>query len=152
MERIEIAGRLHAEGYNCAQSLLVAFGPRLGLTRAHALKLGAPLAGGLSRTGSTCGAALGAILVLGLSKGHTDPDNDDAIVNTRELTQEFLRRFADLTGGRTCPEVLGADMSLPGELDRAVAEELFEKSCPAAVRGAAAILIEMIDGTGENAQ
>ena len=93
MERVKIATEMFDEGFNCAQSILAAFGPGLGLERRSALLLGSPLGGGLSRTGGTCGAAMGALLVLGLRHGHTDAEDDDQIELCRAEAQEFLRRF-----------------------------------------------------------
>lgn len=144
MDRIEMATTLFDEGYNCAQSLLAAFGPSLGLDRRTAMKLGSPLGGGLSRTGGVCGAAMGALLVLGLRHGHTNIDDDKQIDLCRSEAREFLRRFGVQRGGTTCPDILKADLSQPGELERAKSEELFQKSCPSAVRSAAEILDELL--------
>ena len=144
MERVKIATEMFNEGFNCGQSILAAFGPGLGLDRRSALRLGSPLGGGLARTGGTCGAAMGALLVLGLRNGHTDAEDDDQNDLCRAEVQEFLRRFGVGRGGITCPEILTADLSQPGELDRAMEEGLFEKSCPDAVRKAAEILVDLL--------
>ena len=144
MDRVNTAAKMFDEGFNCAQSLLAAFGPGLGLDREAALRLGSPLGGGLSRTGGTCGAAMGALLVLGLANGHTEADDENQIDLCRAETQEFLRRFGVKRGGTTCPEILTADLSQPGELERAKEEKLFDKSCPHAVREAAEILVELL--------
>ena len=144
MERIETAARMFDEGFNCAQSLLGAFGPSLGLELQVALRMGSPLGGGLSRTGGTCGAAMGALIVLGLRHGHTEVEDDDQEDLCRAEVQEFLRRFGIKRGGTTCPEILKADLSQPGELERAKEEDLFEQSCPHAVREAAEILVELL--------
>ncbi|MBU8871862.1 MAG: C-GCAxxG-C-C family protein [Gemmatimonadales bacterium] len=144
MERIKIATEMFDEGFNCAQAILAAFGPGLGVDRQTALKLGSPLGGGLSRTGGTCGAALGSLLILGLRHGHVDIDDDEQSDLCRAETQEFLRRLGVKRGGTTCPEILNADLSQPGELERAKDEDLFEKSCPHAVREAAEILVELL--------
>jgi len=84
-ERIEQAVALLVEGYSCAQSLLAVYGPGLGMERETALRLAAPLGGGLSRTDGPCGAATGAILVLGLKHGHTHPDDDAGAQLLEEL-------------------------------------------------------------------
>ena len=144
MDRVKTAVDLFDEGYNCAQSLLAAFGPSQGLDRSVALRLGSPMGGGLSRTGGTCGAAMGALLILGLRHGHIEFDDDDQSDLCRSEVQEFMRRFGVKRGGTTCPELLGADLSRPGELDRAKDEGLFEKNCPHAVREAAEILVDLL--------
>ena len=87
-ERIEQAVEMFVAGYSCAQSLLAVYGPSLGMEREAALRLAAPLGGGMSRTDGPCGAATGAILVLGLKHGHTHPDDDEGA--------EFIRDLAPL--------------------------------------------------------
>ena len=52
--------------YNCAQSVLVAFAPEIGLTEEEAFRLGGPFGAGMHR-GSVCGALTGALMVLGLA-------------------------------------------------------------------------------------
>ena len=144
MERIEVAAGMFKDGFNCAQSILGAFGPDLGIEREVALRMGSPLGGGLSRTGGLCGAAMGALLVLGLRHGHTEIEDDDQIELCRAEAQEFLRRFGGKQGGTTCPEILTADLSRPGEVDRAKDQGLFDEKCPFAVRDAAEILVELL--------
>lgn len=144
MDRIEKAVDLFESGFNCAQSLLAAYAPSYGVEANAALKLASPLGGGLSRTGGTCGAAMGALLVLGLRHGCVDPEDEEQRDFLREEAREFLRRFGMGRGGTTCPEVLMADLSKPGELERAKEQGLFEDNCPHAVRDAATILEELL--------
>ena len=144
-ERIEQAVAMFVEGYSCAQSLLAVYGPGLGMDREAALRLAAPLGGGLSRTDGPCGAAAGAILVLGLKHGHTHPDDDSGAEFIRGLTQEFLRRYDERKGSTMCTDILGANLSLPGGTERVEAEGLSSKSCPDAVRTAAQLLEELLE-------
>jgi C_GCAxxG_C_C family probable redox protein len=144
-ERIEQAVAMFVEGYSCAQSLLAVYGPGLGMDREAALRLAAPLGGGLSRTDGPCGAATGAILVLGLKHGHTHPDDDSGAEFIRGLTQVFLRRYDERKGSTMCTDILGANLSLPGGVERVEAEDLSSKSCPDAVRTAAQLLEEMLE-------
>lgn len=144
MERVDLAERLFREGYSCAQSLAAAFGPGLGLDRGTALRLASPLAGGVSRTDGPCGAALGGLLVLGLARGADDPDDDDAKARIRELSREFLRRYRERTGSMLCTDILGHDLSAPGVAERVKAEGLADDVCPAAVRTAGEIVLDLL--------
>ncbi len=144
-DRIEQAVAMFVEGYSCAQSLLAVYGPSLGMERQAALRLAAPLGGGLSRTDGPCGAATGAILVLGLKHGHTHPDDDAGAEFIRNLTREFLRRYDESKGSTMCTDILGANLSLPGEKERVEDEGLSSKSCPDAVRTAAQLLEELLE-------
>jgi C_GCAxxG_C_C family probable redox protein len=144
-DRVEQAVAMFTGGYSCAQSLLGVYGPLLGVERETALRLAAPLAGGISRTDGPCGAATGALLVLGLKYGHSHPDDETGADCIRGLTQDFLRLYAERKGSTLCTDILGANLSVPAGLERAEAEELFDVSCPGAVRTAAELLEELLD-------
>ena len=65
----EVAMEKFVAGYNCAQSVLYAFGPELGLDGEISLKLATGLGAGMGRRGEVCGAVTGGILALGLKYG-----------------------------------------------------------------------------------
>jgi C_GCAxxG_C_C family probable redox protein len=65
----EVAVAKFLAGYNCAQSVLYAYGPDLGLEAETALKVATGLGAGMGRRGEVCGALTGGILVLGLKYG-----------------------------------------------------------------------------------
>jgi C_GCAxxG_C_C family probable redox protein len=143
--RVEQAVDMFKDGYSCAQSLLGVYGPLLGVERETALRLAAPLAGGISRTDGPCGAATGALLVLGLKYGHCHPDDESGSERIRVVTQDFLRLYAERKGSTLCTDILGVNLSVPADVERAEAEELYDVSCPGAVRTAAELLEEMLD-------
>jgi C_GCAxxG_C_C family probable redox protein len=145
IDRVEQAVAMFNDGYSCAQSLLGVYGPLLGVERATALRLAAPLAGGISRTDGPCGATSGALLVLGLKFGHSHPDDKAGADRIRGLTQDFLRLYRERKGSTLCTDILGANLSVPADLERAEAEELYDISCPGAVRTAAELLEELLD-------
>ncbi|PIV81301.1 hypothetical protein COW53_05085 [bacterium CG17_big_fil_post_rev_8_21_14_2_50_64_8] len=148
VERAEQAVRMFTDGYSCAQSLLGSFGPGEGLERDLALKVASPLGGGISRTDGPCGAATGALLVLGLVFGPTDPDDDEGHERIRTLTREFLRRYQERKGSTMCTDILGHNLSLPGVAEKVNEEELSKEPCPRAVRDAGEILLELLQGEG----
>ncbi len=63
--------RNSAAAPNCAQTVLVAFADKTGLTEEQAHAISANFGGGM-RTGSVCGAVTGAIMALG-AMGITSP-------------------------------------------------------------------------------
>ena len=144
--RVAESVRRFVDGYSCAQSLLSVYGPELGLDEAMALKIASPLGGGLSRTDGPCGAATGAILVLGCALGHDGPDDDEGKERIRLLTQEFLRRYEERKGSTMCTDILGHDLSVPAVAERVSEEGLSKEPCPAAVRTAAELLEELLEG------
>jgi len=144
-ERIEQAVVMFNDGYSCAQSVLGVYGPLVGVEREVALRLAAPLAGGISRTDGPCGAATGALLVLGLKHGHSHPDDETGSDRIRDLTQKFLRLYHERMGSTRCTDILGANLSVPADLERVEAEDLYDATCPDAVRTAAQLLEELLE-------
>ena len=144
MKRVDLALGMFDVGFNCAQSIAASFGPGYGLDRDVALKMAAPLGGGLSRTNGLCGAAAGAILILGFIHGPIDAEDEAGMDRIRHLTKEFLGRFALMEGSTQCTDILGVDLSQPGVVERVETEELSSQKCPSVVRHAGEILVEML--------
>ncbi len=146
MQRVEQAVRMFNDGYSCAQALLGSFGPGMGMDRDQALRIAAPLGSGLSRTDGICGAAGGAILVLGLAAGHTNPDDKIGQERIRTLTQRFLDLYTERKGSTMCTDILGHDLTRQGVAERVKDEGLNKPVCPDAVRTAGEILLELLKG------
>ena len=65
MEKKEIA-ELFMKGIDCSQVVVGAFAEELGITTEEAYKMSAAFGGGMG-LGETCGAVVGAMIVLGLN-------------------------------------------------------------------------------------
>lgn len=128
------------EGFACSQAILEAFAPALGLERTLALKVAAGFGGGMGRTGGTCGAVTGAILVLGLRFGTTDLSDRTARETTYAKVAEFIREFEARHRTVVCRELLGCDIGTPQGLAEAREKGLFTTQCPHYVRDAAELL------------
>ena len=61
------------KGYNCCQSVAVAFAEEMGMTEKQALQISAGFGGGFGRMREVCGAFSGITLVLGALYGSDDP-------------------------------------------------------------------------------
>ncbi len=142
--RVELAGELFGQGYNCAQAVLAAFGPDEGATRVTCLAVATPFGGGLGRMGEVCGAVSGALMVLGLRHGGdtvADPQIKDAAY---AAAQEFIARFKQRHQTILCRELLGCDLGTPEGRAEAQARQLSQTLCPGFVRDAAEILEAML--------
>jgi hypothetical protein len=69
MSRIEEAVACFAEGFSCAQAVCAVYGPLYGMEREMALRAAGAFGGGMGRSGQTCGAVTGAMIVIGLKHG-----------------------------------------------------------------------------------
>jgi len=129
------------QNFNCAQSVLVAFSPELGLDESWALKLASPFGGGVARRGQVCGAVTGALMVLGLAHGADTPAGKEAAYR---LGQEFLQRFESRHAAILCRELLGCDISTPEGFQQAHGQGVFTALCPLFVGDAAEIVQGML--------
>ena len=75
--------RLHACGYNCAQSVLAALGSYTGLDEKTALSISGGFGGGV-RCGEICGAASGAVMALGLAFPYANGEDAEAKAKDRK--------------------------------------------------------------------
>ena len=57
------------DGYNCAQSVLLAFSDIIGFDKETSLKLSSSFGGGMGRLREVCGAVSSMFMVAGLLKG-----------------------------------------------------------------------------------
>lgn len=131
-------------GFNCAQSVLAAFGPITGLDRETALRAAAAFGAGMGRQGEICGAVTGAMLVIGLKYGKVTPEDDGAKERTYYLVQEFAERFRNRNGSILCRELLGCDLSTPGGLKEARKQKVFELVCPGFIKDSIEILEKIL--------
>lgn len=141
----KIASESFKNGYNCAQSIVSAFGPELGLSRELALKMATGLGAGINYSGHTCGAVIGAYLVIGLKHGIDKHSDKEGKEKTREILDRFSEKFKESYPSLLCKDILGADVSKPEELKMLRNEDKFANLCSHVVEVAAAIVEELLD-------
>ena len=73
MTHAEKAGALFLEGYSCAQAVLGAYAPELGLDLPAAMRLASSFGGGMGGMRETCGAVTAMLMVAGLRDGYDAP-------------------------------------------------------------------------------
>ena len=140
----EKAARLFREGYNCAQSVFVAFTDLTGMDEQTAIRLSASFGGGMGRLRETCGGVTGALMALGLLCAPQDPTDRDAKAAHYARVQELARRFRDQHGTLLCRELLG-DMAGSGHVPDARTEAYYnQRPCERLVYDGAANLEEML--------
>jgi len=96
---------LFHEGYNCAQAILAAYGDMFGLERENAFKIGAPFGGGVANTGDTCGAVIGALMVIGLRYGSVKPAGWLKRAKLYRNSKSFMKRFTIVCGSHRCEDL-----------------------------------------------
>jgi len=132
------------DGYNCAQSVVSAFSEDMGLQKEHALKLAAGLGAGLNYQGKTCGAVLGAYIILGLRYGTDISNNQEGKLKLRKILDQFSKEFKAEYSSLECREILGLDVSKEEELEQLRKKNAFEEICPVVVETASKVLEKIL--------
>lgn len=138
-----------AEGYSCSQAVLSARCERYGLDQKTAITIAAGFGGGMGRTGGACGAATGAIAIIGLHTG-SDKADQAAKENTYRIVREFVAGFEEEFGSVNCKELLGCDIGTPSGYSKASKHGMFENICPRFVDGALEILDKVLGDEERN--
>ncbi|HPA50334.1 MAG TPA: C-GCAxxG-C-C family protein [Thermoanaerobaculia bacterium] len=124
-----------ANGYNCAQAVLVAFAPDLGIDADHALRLACGFGGGIARQQEICGALSGGVIALGLKHGRGENQDKARTADTYVKVRELVAAFEDAHGTHVCRELLdGCDLSTPEGQERFHASGLPVRVCQPCVR------------------
>jgi len=145
----EVAVEKFLSGYNCAQAVLYAYGPDLGLDRETALKVATGLGAGMARQGEVCGALTGGILALGLKYGRGDQQDRSATEQTYRKTQELMAQFEQRHGSCLCRVLLGGcDLRTAEGQQYFRDHDLLRKTCVGCVRTVAEVLAEVMEVPG----
>ncbi len=142
----EVAMAKFLAGYNCAQSVLYAYGPDLGLDGETALKVGTGLGAGMGRRGEVCGALTGGILVLGLKYGRGGQQDRSATEETYQKTLELMARFEKRHGSCFCRVLLGGcDLRTAEGRQYFKEHDLLHKTCVGCVQTVVEEVAKLLD-------
>ena len=146
MEHSEEARRLFREGYNCAQAVFCAFCDETDMDIDYAALVSSSFGGGIGRLREVCGAVSGALIVLGIVKGYSDPADPEEKIRHYRQVQEFARRFREKNGSIVCRDLLKDTEVTPGDIPEPRSPEFYlKRPCLRLIGEAADILDEMFD-------
>ena len=97
-------------GYNCAQSVLMAFDDYTGMDEKTAAKFASSFGGGLGRLREVCGAFSGLCMALGLIYGDYPPEDREGKRRQYAIVQALAGQFKEQNGALRCADLL----QLPG--------------------------------------
>jgi len=141
----DAAVTLLLEGYNCAQSVLVCCGREYGLPRETAIRVAQTFGGGMGGTGNVCGAATGALMVIGLKCSVKDAADLATKAEAHRIAREFLARFKARNGSLLCRDLTGCDLTAPEGHKQFLESGRRETVCGKAIRDAAEIIEELLN-------
>lgn len=145
MNRADIAARTFENDYNCAQAVFSTFAEEMGINKDIALKIACPFGGGMGKLQNTCGAVIGAFLVLGLEYGKGLDGNDDKKAKTYDLVNKFVSDFEAKNKSIKCLDLLGYDMKTEEGKNQIEEKDLYNTVCTNLVRDAVIITEQLLN-------
>lgn len=125
VSRKEIAAeKKRCNSHNCAQAILHTYADVAGISEEAAINIAGAFGGGMGNMEGTCGALVGAGLVLGLV-------NKDKVKSMKQMRQ-IMTRFQERNGATQC------------KLLKGVGTKNVLRECPLCVADAAEFLEELI--------
>jgi C_GCAxxG_C_C family probable redox protein len=131
-----------AQGFNCAESVYLAISNVVGLGGDARTRVATVLGEGVAGTGSTCGALLGALMVVGLLEGRDSPEHDDS--RARATSRRIVERFEQEMGSILCRDLSQLDLSTPDGLRELHASGTHERVCARAVAFAEEVTLDVL--------
>ncbi len=145
MTRREMAMANFMKGYNCSQSVVLAFADMLPVNESDLLKMASSFGGGMGRLREVCGSVSGMFIVIGLLYGDDGPETGPVKAEHYKRVQELAHRFEEKHGSIVCRELLGLNVKREAPTPEARTKEYYKKRpCPEIIGDAAEILEEYI--------
>ena len=145
MTRREAAMDNFMKGYNCCQSIVLAFEDMLPVDRALLSKLSSSFGGGMGRLREVCGSVSGMFMAAGLLYGYEEPETGSVKAEHYARIQELARRFEEKHGSIVCRELLDLSVRHDRPLPEERTDEYYKKRpCPELIGDAAEILEQFI--------
>ena len=142
----DYAKELFKRGYNCSQSVLVAFCDETGLDIEDALKISSSFGGGMGRLREVCGAVSGMFMVVGMKYGYTDPTDKQKKSEHYNLIQSLAKQFEQSNQSIICRDLLKINSKHDVPIPEDRTEAYYKKRpCAELVEYAAQILDEYIE-------
>lgn len=133
---------LFKEGYNCSQSVFLAFEDVHHMDKETAARLASSFGGGMGRLREVCGAVSGMAMVAGMLYGYESPTDYEGKTEHYARVQELAHAFAQANGSIVCKELLGLDQKGGSHIPEKRTEEYYKKRPCAELVGMAAAIVE----------
>jgi len=95
-----------AQGFNCAQIVLVSAAEELGFNAEEARRLAAAFGSGMG-CGEACGCFTGGLMALGLKYGNGTPEEKENRTLCKQKAKEYKEMIEAEYGSIVCREILG---------------------------------------------
>lgn len=128
-------------GYNCAQSVFLAFEDLYTIDHDTAMRMSSSFGGGMGRLREVCGAVSAIFMVAGLLYGYADVNDPDQKPAHYARIQALAKAFEAKHGTIICRELLRLDRKVDIPIPEARTEHYYaSRPCPGICADAADIL------------
>ncbi len=103
----ELAIAYFKKGYNCSQSVFMAFCDEYDIASETVLRISSSFGAGMGRLREVCGAVTGMFMVAGMLYGYTDPKDHDSKTEHYKRIQFLAKEFEEKNHAIVCRELLG---------------------------------------------
>lgn len=142
MTRREAAMTNFRKGYNCSQSIVLAFADMLPIDEKNLLRMASSFGGGMGRLREVCGSVSGMFMVAGFLYGYDGPETGQIKADHYARIQELAHRFEEKHGTIVCREMLGLSVRHDVPVPEARTEEYYKKRPCAEIIGDAAEILD----------
>lgn len=133
------------EGFNCAESVLMAACESADCTCACIPRIASGLGGGVGRQGELCGTLTGGALAIGLLHGRDRADEAEKKEAVTAKTAEFVWRFEQINGAVRCRDLLGVEIGTEAGSREFHDRNLKAERCSPVMRNAVQVLLELLN-------
>lgn len=145
-ERAIKARNYFLEGYNCSQSVFLAFCDLTGFDEKTALLVSSSFGGGMGRLREVCGAVSGMFMAAGVLYGYTDPKAGPEKMEHYKRIQELAASFKERNSSIVCRDILGKIAEDKSFIPSERTEEYYKsRPCAKMVEDATEILEKYIE-------
>uniref|UniRef100_UPI00405719CC C-GCAxxG-C-C family protein n=1 Tax=Agathobacter sp. TaxID=2021311 RepID=UPI00405719CC len=150
MTRKEKAMQSFLDGYNCSQSIILAFEDLIGMDIDLALKIASPFGGGMGRLREVCGSVSGMFMVMGFLYGYNQPGDYEGKKELYEHIQKLATCYEEANGSIICRDLLGLTVKKEEAAPERRTEEYYKKRpCKEKIGSAAEILENYLKELGK---
>jgi len=142
MTRRDIAIANFKSGYNCSQSIVLAFKDILPEDENTLSRLASSFRGGMGRLREVCGSVSGMFMVAGLLYGYGGPEQGKVKADHYARIQELAHRFEEKHGSIVCREILGLTVRHDAPVPEARTDAYYKKRPCTEIIGDAAEILE----------
>ena len=142
MTRREAAMANFKKGYNCSQSIVLAFADLTDVDEKTLLKMASSFGGGMGRLREVCGSVSGMFMIAGLIYGYDGPETGSVKADHYAVIQELAHRFEEKHRSIVCRELLGLSVRHDVPVPEARTEEYYKKRPCIEIIGDAAEILE----------